>query len=157
MAQTQTAPADIDVPINNGNGTFLVVPAGIYQVEFSGFDDGPAFPNRNDPTKTDQTIRLKYKILEGEYEGETIDELATLRGGVKSKLRQRAEALQGRPYTEDETIRLVPLYGKRAQAVVRVEENENGPRNKIDSLVPPPTPRVSAPPAARPVATKRAF
>ncbi|HXI17798.1 MAG TPA: hypothetical protein VNM48_15665, partial [Chloroflexota bacterium] len=111
---------------------------------------GPSFPNRNDPTQLDETIRLKYQVLEGDYEGETIDELASLKGGIKSKLRQRAEALRNEPYASDDSIRLVPLYGKRAQAVVRVEESEKGPRNKIDSLVPPPAPRAA--PAVRPTA-----
>ena len=146
MAQTATRnePADINIPVNNNlGGDFTIVPAGIYQVEFTGFDDGPSFPNRNDPTMLDETIRLKYTILEGDYEGDTIDELASLKGGVKSKLRQRAEALRNEPYAADDSIRLVPLYGKRAQAVVRVEESEKGPRNKIDSLVPPPAPRAA--------------
>ncbi|HXG70828.1 MAG TPA: hypothetical protein VNJ04_09490, partial [Gemmatimonadaceae bacterium] len=116
---------------------------------------GPSFPNRNDPTQLDETIRLKYQVLEGDYEGETIDELASLKGGIKSKLRQRAEALRNEPYASDDSIRLVPLYGKRAQAVVRVEESEKGPRNKIDSLVPPPAPRAAGT-AARPVASRAA-
>ncbi|HXI16041.1 MAG TPA: hypothetical protein VNM48_06700, partial [Chloroflexota bacterium] len=157
MAQTATRnePADINIPVNNAGGDFTVVPAGIYQVEFIGFDDGPSFPNRNDPTMLDKTIRLKYTILEGDYAGETIDELASLKGGVKSRMRQRAEALRNEPYAADDSIRLVPLYGKRAQAVVRVEENEKGPRNKIDSLVPPPAPRIAGT-AARPAAAAAA-
>ncbi|HXI18190.1 MAG TPA: hypothetical protein VNM48_17640 [Chloroflexota bacterium] len=160
MAQTATRnEPDIDIPVNNNlGGDFTVVPAGIYQIEFTGFDDGPSFPNRTDPTMLDETIRLKYQILEGEYAGETIDELASLKGGVKSKLRQRAEALRNEPYASDDSIRLVPLYGKRAQAVVRVEENEKGPRNKIDSLVPVAPARAAgaAGAAARPVASRAA-
>lgn len=148
MTQTQAAPADVNIPVTSG-GEFIVVPEDVYLVEFIGFEDGPAFPNRKDPTQTDQTIRLKYKILEGDYEGEVIDELASLKGGEKAKLRLRGEALQGRPYGMDETIRLVPLYGKRARAVVKIEQSDKGERNKIESLVALPPPRAGRT-AARP-------
>ncbi|HXI19335.1 MAG TPA: hypothetical protein VNM48_23460, partial [Chloroflexota bacterium] len=61
METTATNQPDISIPVNNNlGGDFTVVPAGIYQVEFIGFDDGPSFPNRNDPTQLDETIRLKY-------------------------------------------------------------------------------------------------
>lgn len=145
-----TAQADISIPVTTG-GEFIVVPEDVYLVEFIGFEDGPAFPNRKDPTQSDQTIRLKYKILEGDYADEVIDELASLKGGEKAKLRLRGEALQGRPYGMDETIRLVPLYGKRARAVVKIEQSDKGERNKIESLVALPPPRASRA-ATRPTA-----
>ena len=70
------------------------------------------------------------------------DELASLKSGPRAKLWQRAEALQGRPYETGERIRLVPLFGRKARAVVKVHKTEQGGEfNRIESLLPLPAPR----------------
>ena len=81
-------------------------------------------------------------VAEGEYAGEVLDELASLKSGPKAKLRQRAEALRGQPYETGEAIRLVPLFGSRARAVVKIHRTDQGGEfNRIDNLMPLPAPR----------------
>jgi hypothetical protein len=101
-----------------------------------------------------------YAVADGAHAGEVLDELASLKSGPKAKLRQRAEALLGRPYETGERIRLVPLFGRRARAVVKVHRTEQGGEfNRIDSLLPLPAPRSAqrVPPAAEPAQGARRF
>ena len=124
-----------DIELTATGGDFVVLPEDIYVVELLRFEDGPEGPYG-------PSLRLVYSIVEGEYAGEVLDELASLKSGPKAKLRQRAEALRGHPYETGEAIRLVPLFGKRARAVVKVHKTDQGGEfNRIDNLMPLPAPR----------------
>jgi hypothetical protein len=122
-------------------------------VEFVRFEDGPE-------GQFGPSLRLVYSVADGAHAGEVLDELASLKSGPKAKLRQRAEALLGRPYETGERIRLVPLFGQKARAVVKVHRTEQGGEfNRIDSLLPLPAPRSAqrVPPAAEPAQGARRF
>jgi hypothetical protein len=147
---------DIDLAATGGD--FVVLPEDIYVVELLRFEEGPEGPYG-------PSVRLVYGVAEGEHAGETLDELASLKSGPKAKLRQRAEALRGRPYETGEAIRLVPLFGSRARAVVKVHRTDQGGEfNRIDNLMPLPAPRstqrvlaVSEAPAGPPAVSPRRF
>jgi hypothetical protein len=142
MAQTATDEIEgltrgdrADVDLTATGGDFVVLPEDIYVVEFVNFEDGPE-------GQFGPSVRLVYTVAEGEYAGETLDELASLKSGPKAKLRQRAEALQGRAYETGEPLRLVPLFGRRGRAVVKVHKTDQGGEfNRIDNLMPLPAPR----------------
>lgn len=141
---TQT---DIEVPATSGEGALY--PEDVYVAEFTEFvgpEDLPEEAQTYGPA-----VKLVYKFVEGEYAGETIDELASLKGGPRAKLRQRAETLRGEPYGANEGIRLVPLIGKRIKLVIKTAESGY---SKIDSTIAMPAPRTAAPPprAAQPTA-----
>lgn len=168
MATTQAPPRDIDIPAYNANNVdFTIVPEGIYLVEFTTWEDGIEMPKYKNPAEMEAKVRLIYTIVEGEYQGETIDELCTLTGGTEkfpSKLRERCATLRGGPYGLEDRLALSPLVGRRAQAVVKIDLDETTrqpKRNKIESLVAMPAPRAAgAPPPARPApaaAPKRKF
>jgi hypothetical protein len=124
-----------DIDVTATGGEFITLPEDIYEVEFLRFEDGPE-------GQYGPSLRLIYGVVGGEYNGETIDELASMKGGPKSKLRQRAEAFLGRSYETGEGIRLVPLFGKRGRAVVKIHKTEQGGEfNRIESLMPMPAPR----------------
>lgn len=148
---TQT---DIEVPATSGEGA--IYPDDVYVAEFVDFTGPEDLPE--EAQTFGPAVKLVYKFVEGDYAGEKIDELASLKGGPRAKLRQRAEALRGEPYGANEGIRLVPLIGKRCKLVVKTGENGY---SKIDSALPMPAPRTAAPPprAAAPAAAapKRKF
>ena len=124
---------DIDLAATGGD--FVVLPEDIYVVEFLNFEDGPE-------GQFGPSIKLLYAIAEGAYAGEGLDELASLKSGPKAKLRQRAEALRGRAYETGEPLRLVPLFGAKARAVVKIHKTDQGGEfNRIDNLMPLPAPR----------------
>lgn len=124
-----------DITLSATGGDFVTLPEDIYLCEFVRFEEGPE-------GQFGPSLRLVYSVVEGEYQNETIDELASLKSGPKSKLRQRAEALLGRPYETGEAIRLVPLFGKRVRAVVKVHKTEQGGEfNRIESMMPMPAAR----------------
>jgi hypothetical protein len=130
---TQGDRADIDLTATGGD--FVVLPEDIYVVEFVTFEDGPE-------GQFGPSVRLLYSVAEGEYAGATLDELASLKGGPRAKLRQRAEALLGRAYETGEPLRLVPLFGRQGRAVVKVHRTDQGGEfNRIDNLMPMPAPR----------------
>jgi hypothetical protein len=132
-----------DLELTATGGDFVTLPEDIYTVEFVNFEDGPE-------GQFGPSIRLMYTVADGDYAGEALDELASLKSGPKAKLRQRAEALQGRAYETGEPLRLVPLFGKQGRAVVKVHKTEQGGEfNRIESLMPMPPPR-SAQRAATP-------
>jgi hypothetical protein len=125
--------ADIDLTATGGD--FVVLPEDVYVVEFVDFGDGPEGP-------FGPSVRLVYAVAEGAYAGATLDELASLKSGPRAKLRQRAEALLGRAYETGEPLRLVPLFGRQGRAVVKVHRTDQGGEfNRIDNLMPMPTPR----------------
>jgi hypothetical protein len=126
---------DGDIALEATGGDFTVLPEDIYLVEFLRFEDGPE-------GQFGPSLRLTYAVADGAHAGEVVDELASLKSGPKAKLRQRAEALLGRPYETGERIRLVPLFGRKARAVVKVHKTEQGGEfNRIESLLPLPAPR----------------
>lgn len=139
MATDTPTRADIDVAVTSGD--FVVLPEDVYVCEFVDFEtDLPAEAQAFGPA-----VRLNYVVAEGDYAGEKLDELASLKGGPKAKLRQRVNALSGGEYGE-QTIRLVPLLGKRLKLVVKVTGDEQkGFFNKIDSSLPLPAPRAATP------------
>ena len=121
-----------DIDLEATGAEFTLLPEDIYLVEFVRFEDGPE-------GQFGPSLRLVYAVADGAHAGEVLDELASLKSGPKAKLRQRAEALLGRPYETGERIRLVPLFGRRARAVVKVHRTEQGGEfNRIDSLLPLP-------------------
>jgi hypothetical protein len=141
-----------DIELAATGGDFVVLPEDIYVVELLRFEDGPE-------GQYGPSLRLVYGVVEGGYAGEVLDELASLKSGPKAKLRQRAEALRGQPYETGEAIRLVPLFGKRARAVVKIHRTDQGGEfNRIDNLMPVPAPRSAqrVPPAAPAAATPAA-
>ena len=84
-----------DIELTATGGDFVVLPEDIYVVEFLRFEDGPE-------GQFGPSLRLVYGVAEGAHAGEVLDELASLKSGPKAKLRQRAEALRGRPYETGE-------------------------------------------------------
>lgn len=151
-----TQQRDIEVAVTSGEGAMY--PDDVYVAEFAEFV-GP-----EDLAPEAQTfgpaVRLVYTFVEGEYAGEKIDELCSLKGGPRAKLRARGEALRGAPYGDDESVRLVPLLGKRIKLVLKA--NEQG-YSKIESaLSATPQPRAAgvarpAPRASVPSASGRNF
>lgn len=140
---------DGDIDLDATSGDFIVLPEDIYNVEFMRFEEVPA-------AQFGPSLKLVYAIVDGEYMGETVDELASRKSGPTSKLRTRAEVLLGRAYETGEAIRLVPLFGKRARAVVKITTSAKGGEfNRIENLLPLPPARSAqrsvAPVAARPM------
>jgi hypothetical protein len=143
-AMAQSAPDEIngltqgdraDIELTASGGDYVVLPEDIYVVEFLNFEDGPE-------GQFGPSVKLIYAIAEGAYAGEGLDELASLKSGPKAKLRQRAEALRGRTYETGEPLRLVPLFGAKARAVVKIHKTDQGGEfNRIDNLMPMPAPR----------------
>lgn len=131
---------DVDVPVTSGE--ISSVPADVYVAEFVNFVTSEDLPQ--EAQTFGPAVRLEYEIVEGDYAGDKLDELASVKGGPKAKLRQRAIALRGgQDYTPDEGgIRLVPLLGKRLKLVVIVDENGF---NKIESALPVAPPRAAVP------------
>lgn len=144
MTTAQAPRRDINLTASSGEGA--AYPEDIYIATFIDW----VMPEDLDP-KTQQfgeTLKLVYEFSEGDYAGEKIDELATLKSGPKAKLRQRAGALRGTPYQDNEGIALLPLLGKRCKLVIK--NDENGFSKIADALpIPPPrAPRAAARPAA---------
>jgi len=134
---------DGDIGLTATGGDFVTLPEDIYQIEFTRFEEGPE-------GQFGPSLRLVYSVVDGDFAGETLDELASLKSGPKSKLRQRAEALLGRAYETGEAIRLVPLFGKRARAVVKIHKTEQGGEfNRIESMMPMPAARGAQRPAGQ--------
>lgn len=151
---TQTR-QDVEVSATSGEGA--VYPDDVYVAEFTDFTGPEDLPE--EAQTFGPAVKLVYTFVEGDYAGEKIDELASLKGGPRAKLRQRAEALRGEPYGASEGIRLVPLLGKRCKLVVKTGESGY---SKIESALPIPAPRAAgtpppARPASAPTAPKRKF
>lgn len=138
-----------------------MLPEDVYVCEFTDFtrpEDLPAEAQTFGPA-----VRLDYTVVEGDFEGEKLDELASLKGGPKAKLRQRCATLRGSDYAADEHIRLVPLLGKRLKLIVKVTGDEQkGFFNKIEGALPIQAARsvggtaAARPAPARPTAPARA-
>ena len=153
MTRGDGGSGDGDIDLEARGGDFNLLPEDIYLVEFLRFEDGPE-------GQFGPSLRLVSAVADGAHAGEVLDELASLKSGPNAKLRQRAEALLGRPYETGERIRLVPLFGRTARAVVKVHKTEQGGEfNRIESLLPLPAPRSAQrlPGAAAPAAGGRKF
>lgn len=139
MTQTK----DVEVTASSGEGA--VYPDDVYVAEFTEFVGPEDLPE--DAQTFGPAVKLVYTFAEGDYAGEKIDELASLKGGPRAKLRQRAEALRGEPYGDGENVRLVPLIGKRLKLVLKTTDKGY---SKIESALAMPPPRAAGAPPTRP-------
>jgi hypothetical protein len=151
---TQT-PNRNDVDVRASAGDLVTLPEDVYLAEFTDFTPPEDLPP--EAQSFGPAVRLTYTVVGGDYDGQTLDELASVKGGPKAKLRQRAAALRGSDYGPDESIRLVPLLGQQIKLVVKVTgDDQKGFYNKIESALPAtPAPRAARPaggaePAAAP-------
>ena len=133
---------DIEVPVTE----YRPVPEGLYEVELINVE--------RTSTQFGEGVKLIYRIAEGPETDTVVDEIAGLKGGRGSKLKERLDALRGQPHRPGEVLRPRQLFGARARAYVITKEvlGQDGVPftvNRINRLTALAAPAV-APPGATP-------
>lgn len=111
-----------------GGGDFTVLPKGNYVMRLLDVREGNSFQNREDPTKTDYTIRIVAQVEDDddEYDGEEIHFFTPARFTAKNKTGALWAALLGLddPKNLPDEIDSEQLIGRKF--VARMKPTESG-------------------------------
>lgn len=117
---------------SESTGEFITPDAGVYTLEFMGYDD--PVPSSFDEDKL--RMKLKFEVVDDEeYEGVTVNQWYGVSMHVRSKLYPVIKALRGgQEIDEDEDINLDELIGARIQGTLdKIEKpDKNDPTRTIE-------------------------
>lgn len=105
------------------------VPSDIYEVEFCGIE---VFESEQ-ANQYGPAVKLSWRILAGDYEGEIASRICSQKFSPRAALRQFAEAILGRELGPGENFDFADHYGVTGRVVVK--ELESG-ATRVDAFMP---------------------
>ncbi len=106
-----------------------LIKEGEYEAVFDGYEDV-------EKAKFGPTIKLKFRITEGEYKDTVIDMLASAKLTPKTKFGQVVSTLKGGELKVDEELDLESLVGTPCTIVVVTIHADSGDFSRIEKLKP---------------------